>query len=135
MSAEALIRGAKSVVAIEQSGAVCQVLKKNLQKVCPVQRSPDPKWPIPSWQVMQGDVLKVLGKLQPQKFDLVYFDPPYASALYLPVLERLGTFIDGDSRVAAEHDIQRPLPDRIDQLTKYDLRQYGHTALSFYCLD
>jgi 16S rRNA (guanine966-N2)-methyltransferase len=125
MSAEALVRGAKSVVAIEQSPAVCQLIKKNLQKVSSTH----------NWRVIKGDVLKVLGKLQGEVFDLVYFDPPYASGLYLPVLQLLPSVLDADSRVAVEHSTETTLPDRVHSLAKYDLRQYGHTALSFYGLD
>ena len=36
-----------------------------------------------------GDVLQQLKKLSPHKFQRIYFDPPYASGLYQPVLEAI----------------------------------------------
>jgi 16S rRNA G966 N2-methylase RsmD len=64
----------------------------------------------------------------------VYFDPPYQSDLYQPVLQALPPLLTDDAIVIAECDRLRPLPDVIGDLFCSDRRQYGQTALSFYRL-
>jgi len=125
MGAEALLLGASRVVGIEQSPHACQVIRQNWQKVARSNQS---------WQVIRGDAVKVLPKLVGQVFQLVYFDPPYQSDLYEPVLQRLPSLVDADSLIAVEHLSDRPLADQLGQLVKYDQRQYGQTMLSFYHL-
>jgi len=80
MGAEALIRGAQWVVAIEQSAAACQVIRQNWSAVAqPEQQT----------LILRGDVRQKLQHLPLPEFDFIYFDPPYNSNLYLPVLELL----------------------------------------------
>ncbi|MBD2175981.1 16S rRNA (guanine(966)-N(2))-methyltransferase RsmD [Pseudanabaena sp. FACHB-1998] len=123
MGAEALVRGANQVVGIELSAIACRIVNENWQKVAKS---------VQSFQVIKGDAVKVLPKLQPQFFDLVYFDPPYQSELYQPVLMVLPALLAEDALVIAEGDRLRPLPDHIGSLTCCDRRQYGQTALTFY---
>jgi len=125
MGAEALVRGASQVWGIEQSAIACQVIKYNWQKVS----SPTQKW-----QVFKGDVVKILPKLAGQVFQLVYFDPPYHSDLYEPVLQMLPPLVDENSLIAVEHLSDRPLPNPVGQFSRYDQRKYGQTMLSFYHL-
>jgi 16S rRNA (guanine966-N2)-methyltransferase len=126
MAAEALLRGAASVVGIEQSGAACKLIKQNLQNM------------INSTQVFsihRGDVLKVLPKLQSQQFDLVYFDPPYQSDWYELVIAALPPLLDTGATVAVEHDRGRILANEIGELVVVDRRKYGQTAIAFYELN
>ncbi|MEI6429481.1 MAG: 16S rRNA (guanine(966)-N(2))-methyltransferase RsmD [Pseudanabaena sp. ELA607] len=126
MGAEALARGARSVTGVEQSAAACRIIKENWQQICDATQT---------HQVIRGDVVKILAKLAPQKFDFIYFDPPYQSDLYAPVLAVVGSLLRSDGIVIAEHDRNRHLPDQpaLD-LIAYDRRQYGQTALCFYRL-
>ena len=77
MGAEALCRGAKEVVCIEQLGEACVVIRENWQKVAQSSQK---------IQVLRGDVLYHLSSLQGKHFDHIYFDPPYRGSLYVPVL-------------------------------------------------
>ncbi|WP_271251815.1 16S rRNA (guanine(966)-N(2))-methyltransferase RsmD [Pseudanabaena sp. Chao 1811] len=125
MGAEALVRGANQVVGIELSAIACRIVNENWQKVAK---------PHQAFQVIKGDAVKVLPKLQPKFFDLVYFDPPYQSDLYQPVLQTLPPLLAEDAIVIAECDRLRPLPDVISDLVCSDRRQYGQTSLVFYRL-
>lgn len=125
MGAEALVRGANRVVGIELSAIACRIIKENWQKVANSEQIV---------QVIKGDAVKILPKLQPQFFDLVYFDPPYQSDLYQPVLKALSPLLTDDAIVIAECDRLRPLPDVMDALVCSDRRQYGQTTLTFYKL-
>lgn len=79
MGAEALCRGARVVVGIEQSGRACSIIRQNWQRLASSQQ----------YQILRGDVLVRLKTLDGQHFDHIYFDPPYASDLYQPVLEAI----------------------------------------------
>ena len=126
MGAEALVRGASSVTGVEQSAAACEVVKSNWQRICNQTQT---------YQVIRGDVIKTLAKFPPHQFDLVYFDPPYQSDLYAPVLATVGQLLRSDGIVIAEHDRRRELPDQPSlDLIAYDRRQYGQTGLCFYHL-
>lgn len=123
MAAEALLRGATSVVGIEQAGAACKLIKQNLQNLIK---------PTQAFSIHQGDVLKIIPKLQLQKFDLVYFDPPYQSDWYELVIAALPPLLEDGATVAVEHDRGRILADAIGELVVVDRRKYGQTAIAFY---
>ena len=123
MGAEALARGATNVVGIELSAIACQIMNENWQKFA----KPDQ-----NFQIIKGEVVKTLPKLQPKFFNLVYFDPPYQSDLYQPVLKALPPSLTDNALVIVECDRLRPLPDVMGDLICCDRRQYGQTALVFY---
>lgn len=123
MGAEALARGAANIVGIEISEIACQILQKNWQKFA----KPDQ-----TFKIIKGDAVKTLRKLQPNSFNLVYFDPPYQSDLYHPVLQAVSPLLCDKALVIAECDRLRPIPDVIGDLVCCDRRQYGQTALVFY---
>lgn len=125
MGAEALVRGANQVVGIELSTIACRIVNENWQKVAKSHQT---------FQVIKGDAVKVLPKLQPKCFDLVYFDPPYQSDLYQPVLQTLSQLLAEDAIVIVECDRLRPISDVIGDLVCSDRRQYGQTSLVFYRL-
>lgn len=125
MSAEALVKGAKLVVAVEISKAACKLIEQNLDKVCEPDRS---------FEVHCGDAVEILPKLvgrYPNQFDLIYFDPPYQSQLYDPVLEAIATLMSSDAVIAVEHARDRNLP-QVSNLKAIDRRTYGQTSVSFF---
>ncbi|MEN9215298.1 MAG: RsmD family RNA methyltransferase [Gloeomargarita sp. DG02_4_bins_56] len=67
-------------------------------------------------------------------FDLIYFDPPYASGLYLPTLEAIVAYqlLAADGELAVEHCSQVPLPEAYLCLKRTRQKHYGDTVLSFY---
>lgn len=123
MSAEALVRGASLVVGIEQSGAACRLIEQNWQKIAT---------PEQSCKVHRGDVVKILPKLKPAQFDLIYFDPPYESDLYAPVIGLVVPLMSTQAVFVAEHNRLRALPSETDALIVSDRRVYGQTSLTFY---
>lgn len=127
MGAEALSRGAALVVGIEQSGKACAVIQQNWQQIAK---------PEQGIQLIRGNVLQKLPTLAGQQFDRIYFDPPYASNLYEPVLEAIAKYqlLARDGELAAEHNPARSMPEIIGCLTLQRQKAYGNTALSFYRL-
>ncbi len=125
MGAEALCRGASTVVGIEQSGPACRIVQINWQTVAR---------PEQSFQVIRGDVTKKLRNLSLEPFELVYFDPPYAGGLYGPVLETLvqNSLLVAGGAIAAEFTPEHWLPKSIDGLELQRIKRYGLTHLAFF---
>ncbi|MBD3880683.1 16S rRNA (guanine(966)-N(2))-methyltransferase RsmD [Phormidium tenue FACHB-886] len=125
MGAEALCRGAEEVVGIEQSGKACSVIQQNWQQVAQ---------PGQQFRVIRGNVVQKLPTLSGQYFDRIYFDPPYAAGLYVPVLEAIVHYrlLASTGELAAEHSPQQDLPEAIGELVCERCKTYGNTALTFY---
>lgn len=126
---EAISRGAASCCFIENDRNALIALKKNLSKVRYDARA----------DFLEMDVLKALNLLAVRKarFDIIFFDPPYASNLYLVVAEKLlgNSLLKDGGLLVTESDIRNPLPDIIEKLVKIDSRNYGDTVLDFFTLE
>lgn len=123
MGAEALCRGASRVVGIEQAAPALRVIEENWRKVAQSGQE---------FRLIRGDVRQRLRQLGGQRFDRIYFDPPYASGLYGPVLAaiaEMGLLAEGGA-MAIEHDSQTSLllPSGL-AVTK--IKTYGRTTLTF----
>ncbi|WP_421657241.1 16S rRNA (guanine(966)-N(2))-methyltransferase RsmD [Leptothermofonsia sp. ETS-13] len=125
MGAEALCRGARYVVGIEQSARACAVIRQNWQKVAKDGQA---------FQVIQGDVVRQIKTLAGQSFDRIYFDPPYASELYEPVIATIAQYhlLAAQGELAVEH---APNHSAIPTPVSFEIcrqKVYGNTALTFY---
>jgi 16S rRNA (guanine966-N2)-methyltransferase len=121
---EALSRGAGKAVFIERSPAVAKVLKENLRGLG---LGPDVA------QVVEADVVKALGRLSGDYFDLIAIDPPYGQDLLPPTLARIAALdlVAPDGVVVAEIEAGLDLPETavpsvFDCLTD---RTYGQTRI------
>ncbi|MEM7593332.1 MAG: 16S rRNA (guanine(966)-N(2))-methyltransferase RsmD [Cyanobacteria bacterium P01_A01_bin.83] len=125
MGAEALCRGAKKVVAIEQYGKACQVIEQNWQNIAQ---------PEQYYQIIKGDVLVKIRNLAGEQFDWIYFDPPYDSYLYLPVLKAIVELelVTVEGAIAVEHNPKLWQAKEIPGLELYRTKSYGNTNVSFY---
>jgi len=124
MGAEALCRGAASAIAIEQSSRACSIIQQNWRQVAQADQV---------IQIIRGDVVKKLPTLAGQIFDFIYFDPPYASDVYQPVVEAIAEFqvLAPDGEFAVEHSregLPLTLPPTLEICRQ---KIYGNTALTF----
>lgn len=128
MGAEALCRGAAAVLGIEKSGMACRTITQNWQQIAQ---------PPQTFQVVRGDVLVWLPKLVGQQFHHIYFDPPYQSQLYGPVLRAIAQhqLLKPKGELAVEHDPHTWQADSVSGLTLQTQRKYGRTCLTFYTTD
>jgi 16S rRNA (guanine(966)-N(2))-methyltransferase RsmD len=128
MSAEALCRGADTVVAIEQSGRACQLIRENLAKYAREEQQ---------FYVYRADVLKQLPKLGARQYDRIYFDPPYHGELYSGVLDAIARYdlLAADGELAVEHDPNRPPMATVSHLKICRQKVYGNCAITFYRLE
>ena len=93
------------------------------------------------FQILRGDAVVRLKSLAGEKFDRIYFDPPYASDLYQPVLEAIAKYqlLADEGELAVEHSthywsaIAAPaLGIAIPTLAISRQKVYGNTAVTFY---
>jgi 16S rRNA (guanine(966)-N(2))-methyltransferase RsmD len=113
--------GARFVVAVDASP---KVIRKLL-----VHANPE------HFHVLRGTLPGCLAHLK-TKFDLIYFDPPYGSGLYVPVLAGIvqHQLLTDGGELAVEHHIHTPLPEQYLSLVRIRQKNYGDTVLSFYQL-
>jgi 16S rRNA (guanine966-N2)-methyltransferase len=125
MGAEALCRGASLVVGIEQSSRACAVIQQNWQQVAEAEQQ---------FQVLRGDIIQQLKTLSGRQFDRIYFDPPYASGLYQPVLQAIAhhQLINQEGEIAVEHHSQGWTEPVILGWEICRQKIYGSTGLTFY---
>lgn len=128
MGAEALCRGANLVVGIEKSSQACAIILENWQKVV----KPDCQ----EFRLLRGDILQRLPELTNQQFDRIYFDPPYSSDLYQPVLEAIAHYqiLAAGGELAVEHSPKAWTVAPIASLELCRQKVYGNTAIAFYQL-
>ncbi|MCU0545009.1 MAG: 16S rRNA (guanine(966)-N(2))-methyltransferase RsmD [Oscillatoriaceae cyanobacterium Prado104] len=125
MGAEALCRGALTVTGIEQSAKACAIIRENWQQVADDSQE---------FQILRGSAIAKLALLSGQQFDRIYFDPPYASDLYEPVLNaiaREAMLAANGGEIAVEHQRDRAI-EPIDGLEICRQKTYGNTSLTFY---
>ncbi len=113
------------VVGIEKWAKACAIIQQNWEKVAQ---------PEQTFQVVQGDVVGRLKTLAGQPFDHIYFDPPYASGLYQPVMDAIASYqlLAEGGELAVEHSPNNFTPKPIATLEICRQKVYGNTALTFY---
>ena len=128
---EALSRGAREVLFIENHGPAAALIEKNLESLGLRAEA----------RVFALDALRGLQRLageaaaEPKDYDIVFLDPPYAAAEdYRRVLVFLGasSLLSEGSLVIAEHQRKFELPEWAGQLERMRVLRQGDAALSFY---
>ena len=97
---EALQRGARCVVAVDQDPQCIRVSRSNLSAVA------ESRSPAPEIRTERRELIAWLHKgWRQDPFDVVYFDPPYDRGLYEPCFLALaqGNWLHQDSLVVCEH--------------------------------
>lgn len=126
---EALSRGAGQVTFVESSRKSSTVISENLRH-CEIRKG---------YTFIARDALMALKYLaqEKQQFDLIYFDPPYDSELYSPVLWQIarGNLLAEDGILIVEHRRQLVLAPNYDDLRPYRELPQGDSCLTFYRME
>ena len=118
---EALSRGASGCVFVDKNTAAVQVIRRNLQHTNLSEKA----------QVLGTDALSYLTR-PGDRFDLVFLDPPYASELLLPVLEKVAPLVNDGGIILCETDDTITLPERVDRFAVARTYRFGHTYVWLY---
>ena len=128
---EALSRGASDVTFVDKSRKMCALVEANLD-LCRV--------PEEQTEVVQAEAADYLSRSRKQKavpWDIVFFDPPYATD-YLHVLELFGEtngkLLAEAGLLVVEHHHKNRLPDELKGIIRSRVLKQGDSALSFFSL-
>ncbi len=126
---EALSRGARAAIFIEQHAPAAALIRRNLESLDLEDKA----------EILAVDVLRGLERLESRRVhaQFIFLDPPYASTdEYDRTLEFLGDspIVAPEGRVIVEHVRKRPLPERFGELELTRVVEQGDAALSFYRL-
>ena len=123
---EALSRGARSVVFVDNSNEAIKIVTENLEN-CKFTRV---------YQVIRSDVFKALGLLKrhDEKFDLIYIDPPFTND---KIFDEVMIAIDGIDILEPDGILIIRTPRRkempaYNRLREYRLNHYGESSLHYY---
>jgi 16S rRNA (guanine966-N2)-methyltransferase len=128
---EALSRDASHVIFVDKSRKMCALIEANLD-LCRV--------PEEQTEVVQSEALDYLSRSFKKKttpWDIVFFDPPYASD-YLAVIELFGQnarkLLAEDAILIVEHHHKNSLPDEVGSIIRSRILKQGDSALSFFSM-
>jgi 16S rRNA (guanine966-N2)-methyltransferase len=128
---EALSRGATDVTFVDKSRKMCALVEANLD-LCRI--------PEEQTEVVQAEAADYLSRSLKQKampWNMVFFDPPYATD-YLQVLELLGLnscdLLAEDGLLIVEHHHKNSLPDEVGGIIRSRILKQGDSALSFFSM-
>ncbi len=122
---EALSRGAKFAVFIDDNKAALSVVERNIQSCAVDNRSQIIRWNI----IKNLNCIKSLGS----KFNFVFMDPPYNKNIIKPTLLNLhdSGSLGKDACIIVEHTPSEPIHGACKQFELTDQRKYGNKRISF----
>ena len=123
---EALSRGAKSAVFVDQREDACKLIKENLRRTKLEQDA----------KVVRMDYLNYLKRCR-EKYDIIFLDPPYAEVFLENALKCI-TEIDilqSGGIIVAERPLGKDLPWDFEGYTRSKDYKYGKVLLTIYWKD
>ena len=121
MGIEALSRGAKKAVFVDNSKASLAVIRKNLEITGLSDKA----------EVVPTDSLSFL-KSCDECFDIAYLDPPYRKGFLQRALDIMPVFMNKSGRIICEHPRDEELPERIGDFAVKKHYKYGKIILTIY---
>ncbi|MFN0112288.1 MAG: 16S rRNA (guanine(966)-N(2))-methyltransferase RsmD [Blastocatellia bacterium] len=126
---EALSRGAAHVSFIESARKAVSIITENLRH-CGITED---------FKLIQREAIAAMKHFayEKQQFDIFYFDPPYDSGIYSPVMWQIAqnNLLTEDGIVIVEHRRQLPLAPNYDDLRPYRELAQGESVLTFFRME
>ena len=123
---EALSRGAKQAVFIDESDKACKLIRENLKRTKQEQQG----------SVLRSDYMAYLARCN-EKFNLIFLDPPYAEVFLENALKRI-TEIDilqSGGIIVTERPLGKELFFEFQGYTRSKDYKYGNTLVTLYRKD
>lgn len=122
---EFLSRGAKRAVLCDSSKDAIKIIKQNVQKTHFEEKV----------EVYNMEVTKLVERLQNQKFDIIYIDPPYATDFIKISLEKIIEYelVNENTKIIVETDDETRILNQIEKMDVEitDKRKYGRATIIF----
>ena len=123
---EALSRGAKNAVFVDESDAACKLIKENLCRTKMEDQG----------RVVRSDYMVFLNTCR-DKFDIILLDPPYAEVFLENSLKRISEIdiLHSGGIIVAERPLGKELPWDFPGFTRSKDYKYGKSLLTLYKKD
>lgn len=120
---EALSRGAKTAVFVDNSKKSLEIVKKNLDITGFIDKAE-------MYNMNSSDFLKITDR----KFDFIFLDPPYNKGILAEILPQLSKNLNYNGKIFCEHEQNLVMPEEIQGLCLKKTYKYGKIKVSLYCL-
>ncbi|HUB62944.1 MAG TPA: 16S rRNA (guanine(966)-N(2))-methyltransferase RsmD [Methylocella sp.] len=126
MGIEALSRGARFALFIDQSMEACAIIRANVEALGLTDTA----------RILRRDMRKLGTAPEHEQFDLVFVDPPYGKGLVTPALQALrgGGWLDKGALVLIEERATADV-DMPDGFAAIETRHFGDTQAVFATLN
>ena len=123
---EALSRGAKSAVFVDQREEACRLIRENLKRTRLEGEG----------KVVRSDYIDYLKRCR-ENFDIILLDPPYAEVFLENALKCIAEIdiLQSGGIIVAERPVGKELPWEFDGFTRSRDYKYGKTLLTIYRKD
>ena len=121
MGIEALSRGAKKAFFIDQKKQSVAIIKNNLKTTSLSD----------SAIVLNTDTLSFISSTN-EKFDIVFFDPPYRTGLLQSALNKVTRIMNKGGMIICEHPVDEELPEQIEDFVLKKNYKYGKIIITIY---
>ena len=122
---EFLSRGAKKAVLCDNSKDAIKIIKQNVQKTHFEEKA----------EVYNMEFTKLIERLQKQKFDIIYIDPPYDTDFIKISIEKIIEYklINEKTKIIVETDDETRILKQIEKMDVEitDKRKYGRATIIF----
>ncbi len=121
MGIEALSRGAKLAVFVDQSKAAQEVIKENIKSAGLIQNS----------RVVAMDACSFVRSTK-DTFDIAFLDPPYNNGLISAVIYELAEKMSDDGIIVCEYEKGENVPESAGEFVKTRDYKHSKTMVSVY---
>lgn len=121
MGIEALSRGAAKAVFTDVRKESCDTVKANL-KLCRLEENAT---------VVMTEAVRYIERNE-EKFDFIFFDPPYREGYYEKLLDLISKNLTEDGKVICEHPDTVKLAETYNGLKLKKTYRFSHVAVSIY---
>ena len=120
---EALSRGARRAVFVDQQQKACELIKENLRRTRFTQQG----------TVVRGDYLEYLKRTK-EKFDIILLDPPYAEIFLENALNCIAEIdiLRDNGIIVTERPLEKALDVRMPGYSRSRDYKYGKTLVTLY---
>ena len=122
---ELLSRGAKKAILCDKSKEAIQIINKNVEKTHFQDKA----------EIYNVDFKTAIKKLENQKFDIIYIDPPYVTDYVKIAVEEIvrNKLVNYDSKIIIETDDEERILKQIENINVkvVDKRKYGRATIIF----
>ena len=122
---EFLSRGAKRAVLCDNSKDAIKIIKQNVQKTHFEENS----------EIYNMEFTKLIERLQNQKFDIIYIDPPYATDFIKISIKKIIEYklVNENTKIIVETDDETRILNQIEKMDVEitDKRKYGRATIIF----